>query len=57
MTSARLVVGSAAALLLTALLGFQAGISVPPRKGTYASLLLRGRGWCELGSLPVGRLA
>ncbi len=55
MTNARVVLGSATALLLTALLGFQAGTSVPLSSRT-ASFLSVGRGRCERGSsLPARR--
>ena len=44
----RLILTCASALLLVALLGFQAGTTLPPRRQDRAFLRLPGRGWCEL---------
>ncbi len=47
LTDARVVIGAVTALVLTALLGFQAGVSVPPTSRGYISLLSVGRSRCE----------
>ncbi len=54
LTDARVVIGAVTALVLTALLGFQAGISVPPSSRGYISLLSVGRSRCKS---PAGCLA